>query len=216
MPALPRDKDATWQTTSAFCGEHGLSRARLLWDLKNKRVLYRIIPSEGEPEGEPEINWHDPLVQESLDVDASQVSTFDEERARAEFFRGRGITVVSNGAKTFDIEVSLPPLAAEVTADADKASSPSADAPLPSPTKTTPPLPPVERWRKPPPLAAIETAARAVVKNYQPDNPPTQAEWWAAFNAKLGEPATRAVALKALGDFAPQLKRTPGQKPNRR
>ena len=82
--------------------------------------------------------------------------------------------------------------------------------------------PSVKRWRKPPPANAIEVAALAVAKTFAPANPPTQPEWWKAFNAQLGEdgPVPRKVALRALADWAPHLQRQPGQtqrtKSNRR
>jgi hypothetical protein len=185
VPAPPRDKDATWQRTGAFCDKHGWSRARLLWELQNDRVRCRTIP----PGRESEIDWHDPWVQERLDIENSQVTARDPEQAKTTWGR---IVFVDVGAETLDIEVRL---AAEATADA--------------------PRRPVDRWRKPPSVEAIEAAALAVAKNYTPDNPPTQADWWTKFNAQLGEKVARKVALGALGDYAPQLKRLRGQKPNR-
>jgi hypothetical protein len=75
---------------------------------------------------------------------------------------------------------------------------------------------PVKRWRKRPSADDVKAAALAVAKTFQPDDPPTEPIWWAALNAQLGEEVTRAVALNALSDWAPHLKRQPGQKRNRR
>ena len=99
----------------AFCDEHGWSRARLLWELKNERVR---CPHHSAGARESEIDWHDPRVQESLDIENSQVTARDPEQAKTNV-RGRGITFVDVGAETLDIEVRL---AAEATADAPRRS----------------------------------------------------------------------------------------------
>jgi hypothetical protein len=75
---------------------------------------------------------------------------------------------------------------------------------------------PVKRWRKRPSADDVKAAALALATTFQPDDPPTEPIWWAALNAQLGEEVTRAVALNALSDWAPHLKRQPGQKRNRR
>jgi hypothetical protein len=174
----------TWCSLDRLCRERGWKKPRVILECQNGGLLIRSVP----PGSEHRINIHDPDVQESLDIEASQVSVFDPELA--EPFSGRGFVVVGNGATILDIEVALPPAGAA--------------------------HPPVKRWRKPPSPAAIKTAARAVAKTYQPDDPPTQAEWWTRLNAELGEPVTRKVAFGALTNWAPQLQRRPGQKPNRR
>lgn len=184
MPALPRDTDATWRSLDAHCREFGWKKPRVILEWQNDGLDVRTVP----PGDERRIDIHDPAVQESLDIEASQVSVFDDPEL-AKPFSGRGIVVVGNGATVLDIEVALPPAGAA--------------------------HPPVKRWRKPPSPVAIKTAALAVAKSYTPDNPPTQAEWRRDFNIQLSEPATRAIARKALGDFAPQLQRQRGQKPNR-
>ena len=81
-----------------------------------------------------------------------------------------------------------------------------------------PPAAPVKRWRKRPPANVLKPAALAVAATYQPNDPPTQPQWWKALKAQLGEEVTvtRKVALDALRDWAPHLKRRRGQKPNRR
>ena len=86
---------------------------------------------------------------------------------------------------------------------------------------TSPPVnskasPPVQRWRKPPPDAALKLAALAVADTYQPDDPPTADEWAEALNKELGKPVTRKIARGALTRWAPQLQRQRGQKRNRR
>jgi hypothetical protein len=74
-----------------------------------------------------------------------------------------------------------------------------------------PPAVPVKRWRKPPPAVDIKAAALAVAKTFQPNDPPIFPKWWEALNTQVGKPVTRKVALDALADWAPHLKRRPGQ-----
>jgi hypothetical protein len=170
VPSSPRDKDATWQRTGVFCDERGWSKARLVWELvENKRVLFRTVP----PRRESEIDWHDPHVQESLDVDASQVSTFDEERARAESCSGRGIVFVSDGAETFDIEVSLPPL------DAALERKPK---PKPKPKRKPAPRRPSD--------AAVEQCLCGIMQEY-PDGPRSESWLLTEMKARLGAPPGR-------------------------
>jgi hypothetical protein len=74
---------------------------------------------------------------------------------------------------------------------------------------------PIKRWRKPPPTDVLKPAALAVAKGYQPDDPPTAADWKEALEAQLGEQVTYRVARDAMLDWAPHLQRQRGQKPNR-
>jgi hypothetical protein len=88
-----------------------------------------------------------------------------------------------------------------------------ADGEVPSlpPPSAGAPAASVKRWRKRPPRDDIKAAALAVAKTYQPDNKPTQPEWWEAFSAQFPEPVARSVALDALDKYAKHLKRRPGQ-----
>ncbi len=86
-----------------------------------------------------------------------------------------------------------------------KAPSPSAEAPAA----------PVKRWRKRPPREKLKAAALAVAKTYQPNDPPTQPEWWEALKEYLPE-VSRDVAIEAQREWAPHLLRKRGQKKRNR
>jgi hypothetical protein len=146
----------------------------------------RIVPHEAVPPGYV-IDWHSRVSITTLDIEASTVE-IDDPRPRQ-----YDSIVIGPRRLTVGIEALPPTDTAE-----DLASSPA------------------QRWQKPPPRDVLEAASLAVAETYQPDDPPTQAEWWKALNAKLGEPVTRKVALRALADWAPQLQRQRGQKRNRR
>jgi hypothetical protein len=83
------------------------------------------------------------------------------------------------------------------------------------PADDSAPSPPAQRWRKRPPVDVLRAAAIEAAKTFQPADPPTQPEWWAALNGELGAPVTRKIALDVLNKWAPHLKRQPGQKRNR-
>jgi hypothetical protein len=181
-------KSERWCTLGTLCRKLDWPTQRLLYELQNGRVHYRTIP-----EGYVIDDWLDPYLRPYLNIEASQISI------------PYGVVVgaivapppkkhLGREEVTFGIEVLLP----TDTAEEDPAS------------------PPAQRWRKPPAPDDLKIAALAVAKAYQPDDPPTQAGWWEALNAKLGEPVTRKVALRALADWAPQLQRQRGQKRNRR
>jgi len=92
-----RDKDATWRTLGTLCRELDWSPRRLLHELQGG-LRYRTIP-EGR-----EIDWHDPNVRRWLNLEASEVTFYDEKLAKE---RSRGL-VISLGQVTIGIEV-LPP-----------------------------------------------------------------------------------------------------------
>jgi hypothetical protein len=58
---------ATWRTTGKYCREFDRSRPRLIQELQNG-LRHRTVP-EGR-----EIDWHNPSVLRSLDVEASTVT----------------------------------------------------------------------------------------------------------------------------------------------
>jgi hypothetical protein len=183
VPALPRDTDATWGRPITLCRSRDWTKRRLLYGLANKQVAFQTIP----PGHEGEVDWSDPDVQNSFDLETGEVEVYDPELEREQYVRTRHFIAIGDGRKILGIEVALPPK----------------------------PLLPGKRWTKPPSATVIETAALAVAKIYQRGDPPTQAEWWAALNTELGKPVPRKVALGALADWAPQLQRQRGQKPNR-
>jgi hypothetical protein len=74
---------------------------------------------------------------------------------------------------------------------------------------------PVKRWCEPPSADVLKSAALAVAKRYEPADPPTEAEWKEALEAKLGGPVTYKVARETLHKWASHLRRQRGQKPNR-
>jgi hypothetical protein len=102
VPSSTRDKDATWQSLGTLCRDRDWSKRRLLDELENERLCFRTIP-EGH---EREIDWRDPNVQRSLDVEASEVSFHDDKKAVAK--RDRSLVILSLGRVTVGIEV-LPP-----------------------------------------------------------------------------------------------------------
>jgi hypothetical protein len=71
--------------------------------------------------------------------------------------------------------------------------------------------PSIKRWRKRPPADVLKAATLAVAKTFRSSDPPTEATWWKALNAKFDEPVTRKVARDALTNWASHLKRHPGQ-----
>jgi hypothetical protein len=62
-----RDKDATWRTAGTLCRERDWSKPRLIHALQNREVHFRTWPPGHT------IDWHDPTVISSLDLEASTV-----------------------------------------------------------------------------------------------------------------------------------------------
>jgi hypothetical protein len=79
-----------------------------------------------------------------------------------------------------------------------------------------PPTASVKRQHKLPSATALQAAALAIAKTYEPGDPPTAPAWKMALEAHLGKSVTREVARQALAQWAPHLQRQPGQKRNRR
>jgi hypothetical protein len=104
VPSSPRNKDATWRTLGTLCRELDWSRLRLIQELQNG-LRHRTIP-EGHT-----IDWHDPNVLRSLDVEASEVSFYVSREQSSIVIGPRrvtvGIEVLPPGASTAD-EVPAP------------------------------------------------------------------------------------------------------------
>jgi hypothetical protein len=192
-----RNKDATWRSLGTVCRERGWSQRQLISEFRSGGLRVRTIPRGHEREIKVSWSAPDDLVVRWLDIQRSEMAVIRPVR------RADGKTYFELGP-IVGLEVSLP----------------AADAEVPSPPGTAPaaaPAPPVERWSKPPPADKVKKAALAVAKTFKADDPPTEAEWWAALDAKLGERVKRKVARGALADWAKHLKRRPGQtKRNRR
>jgi hypothetical protein len=103
VPSSPRDKDATWRTLGKYCREFDRSRPRLIQELQNG-LRNRTVP-EGR-----EIDWHNPSVLRSLDVEASTVTFGHVKVSEGHIGYVRevvGIEVLPPGAPT-DGEVPAP------------------------------------------------------------------------------------------------------------
>jgi hypothetical protein len=67
LAVIGRDKDATWRSLGTLCREQDWSKQRLLHELRNG------LPTRTFPPGHA-IDWHDPNVESSLNVEASEVT----------------------------------------------------------------------------------------------------------------------------------------------
>jgi hypothetical protein len=189
VPSTPRDKDATWRSTRTHCRELGWSRARLIHELQNKRVPFRTLP----PGHEPEINWSDPAVADSLDVEASQVSIFDEGLAKEQFYRGQNLVIVGNGQIIFDIEGLRTEAAPE--------------------RKPKPKRKPKRKPAKKVSLAAVERCFREIIAE-RPDDPLNEADLLTEMKKRLGAPPGRPRVRDMWKRIAPQWKRPVGHPRN--
>jgi hypothetical protein len=70
VPSAPRDMGATWRSLGTLCRERGWSRSRLIYEWQENGLRFRTIP----PGHEHEIDMHDPEVERTLDVEASEVT----------------------------------------------------------------------------------------------------------------------------------------------
>ena len=118
MPSGTRNKRATWCRTGTLCRERDWSRHRLIHELQNG-LRYRTIP-DGHT-----VDWTDPEVLRTLDVEAGAVTITDEQVAKERPYIGLGL--VTLGIEIWDGEVSSPP-------------SPAADAPALAPAPRRTPL----------------------------------------------------------------------------
>jgi hypothetical protein len=97
-----RDKDATWCSAGTLCRERGWSKRRLLYELRNG-LSNRTIPPGGT------IDWHDPNVERTLDLEASEVSFYDEKvAAEVEACSSDQVVFFSLGLVTVGFEVLAP------------------------------------------------------------------------------------------------------------
>jgi hypothetical protein len=117
-----RDNDATWRTLGTLCRERDWSRPRLVHELQNG-LPYRTVPPRHT------VDWHDPNVLRSLDIEASTVTlmrgVFVAEAEAGDVFSFDTLTV--------GVEV-LPPSDVEVLPPADVEVLPPADVEVPSPS----------------------------------------------------------------------------------
>jgi hypothetical protein len=136
-----RNNDATWLSADALCHALGWSKRRLLYELQNG-LPYRTIPPGHV------IDWHDPTVENSLAVEASEVTFNDDELFRElNALSTRDIVIISPGWATVGFEV-LPPAAAPDDAE----------------------MSPTARW------AATKVANWRAENMVSPDTPKTKAE----------------------------------------
>jgi hypothetical protein len=67
-------------------------------------------------------------------------------------------------------------------------------------------------WGKKPDKAAVAAAAKETAREYSPDAPPTEREWWDKLKARLGDGVTREIERDALKTYAPHLRGSPGRR----
>jgi hypothetical protein len=133
-----RDNDATWRTLGTLCRERDWSRPRLVHELQNG-LPYRTVPPGHT------VDWHDPNVLRSLDIEASTVTlmrgVFVAEAEAGDVFSFDSLTVGVEVLPPTDAEVlpptdaePLPPADVEVLPPADVEVLPPADVEVPSPS----------------------------------------------------------------------------------
>jgi hypothetical protein len=178
VTASPRDTNATRKTTGTLCRERDWSRLRLIYELQNG------LPYETVPPGHV-IDWHDPNVTNSLDVEASTVTlvaVIGEPGWTGLDRRTIGIEVLP------EVEVEVPP-----PADADEAPA-AAD----------------EEERKKKVAEAEPRRHFQEILKERPDDPPTELELLAELKTRLGTPPVRSVVRNMWKDLAPDWKRPRG------
>jgi hypothetical protein len=171
-----RDKDATWRKL----GTLGWSQPDALYELQNGWP-YRTIPPGHV------INWRDPNVRNSLNVQASTVQLL--------------LGVIGDGMwsgfdiVTVTIEV-MPPARAEVGPSLDPP-----DAPVPAPT-----------LRKPVSDADLRKAVQAIVSEHPQDRPPLdEDELRTEVERRLDKPVARDRVRDMRDAVAPNFKLPPGR-----
>jgi hypothetical protein len=192
LVATGRDISATWGTLGTLCRERDWSRRALIDKWRNRQVTIRTIPRGCENK----IDLHDPSVVDSLDIEASEISYFDEEVAEQERFSSRYVIVASDGKVTVGIEALLSPLEAEAAADVDETPAPSADASAASPA---------------PPRKVSEAELRqcilSIAEAHPPGTPPlSDKSLHKKAEGRLGVTLARDRVLLARDEVAPHFK----------
>ena len=103
MPLSTRNKNATWRSLGTLCRKRDWSKPRVLYELQNG-LRYRTIPPWHE-----KIDWHDPIMQHRLNVEASEMTMMGLD------FVTLGIEVLDEPA---DVEAPLPSVDAPATVPA--------------------------------------------------------------------------------------------------
>jgi hypothetical protein len=173
-PSSTRDINATWRSLATHCRELDWSRRRLLDEFQNG-LRFRTIPSGHENE----INWHDPIVTSSLNVEASEVTYEGVDRLDRRAVR----------SYTVGIEVPWPP---DAPADAE-APLPSADAPALAPAPRRIPL-----------TGKDLRDCILAIKEERPDDPPDRDELREEVENRLNWPVGRDRVEKIRKKVAPQ------------
>jgi hypothetical protein len=179
-----RNMDATWRKTSTLCRELDWSRRRLIHELQNG-LPYRTIPPGHT------IDWHDPNVVDSLDVEASEVSFYHEKLAREQSYSGPGLVILGLVLVTVGIEV-LPPTDA-----------PAAAPSPPSPVAASSSLPTSPRKN------VSEAELRnciLTIKAERPNDPPDEEELWMEVERRLNATVSRERIRQVRDDVAPEFK----------
>jgi hypothetical protein len=190
LVAARRDKDATWRSTSSLCRTLDWSKRRLIYELQNG-LPCRTIPPEHT------IDWHDPNVVDSLNVETSEVWFYDEKVAKEQSFSSGQFVFFSLGRVTVGIEV-LPPTDA-------------LPAPAPAPL-----LPPTVASASPtsPRRNVSEAELRnciLTIKTERPNDPPDEEELWTEVERRLDATVSRDRIRNARDEVAPEFRLPPGR-----
>jgi hypothetical protein len=174
-----RDKSATWLSAGAFCRERGWSQHRLLHELQHG-LAYRTFPPGHI------VDWLDPNVARSLDVERSEV-TLPEEMPE-------GVTGLA--ARLVGFELLEPDAAADAEVPATAAGAP---VPTPAPSKKVSD-------------ADLRRALLDFVEKHPiGEPPPGEEELHQKLEEQLGAPIERDRFRQALKDNAPQFKLSVGR-----
>jgi hypothetical protein len=101
-----RDMAATWRSISAFCRERDWSLRRLLHELRQETIRYRTHPPGIL------IDWWDPNVERSLNLDRSEVTILRGAKVSEPFLLGLDKTTVAIELRDDEIPLQLVPVAA--------------------------------------------------------------------------------------------------------
>jgi hypothetical protein len=189
LDATRTQHGARWCPAGTACRERGWPAWKLFQELQNG-LPYRTFPPGHT------FDLSDPEVHRKFDAGVSTITIFAPGMPGSDYLTG---TVVVG------IEVLLP--------ETDVALDEQVPEPPRQKARTSPP---VERWQKKPPLDDVKAAAFAVAETVSADDElPTESEWKAKLETQLGKTVTVELAVKALEQFAPQLKRQPGRQKKR-
>jgi hypothetical protein len=161
-----------------------LARRRLIHELQNG------LPNRTIPPGYS-IDWHDPNVVDSLNVETSEVWFYDEKVAKEQSFSSGQFVFFSLGRVTIGIEV-LPP-------------TDVSPAPAPSLPPTAASSPASASPRKNVSEAELRDCI-LTIKTERPNDPPDEEELWPEVERRLNATVSRDRLRQVRDDVAPEWK----------